>query len=59
MFEVWFAMDGTHSLVSVETSVEEAEAVAAKMNDAAPVGEFYCMEWFDWDPSMDPACELI
>jgi hypothetical protein len=57
MFEVWFAMDSAHSLVSLAAEAEEAEALAAKLNDAAFAGEFYYVEC--WDPSMDPACDLF
>ncbi len=58
MFEVWYELDERRALVQVCDGEAEAVETAKHLNEDAPAGIFYVKHAVDWDPSMDPGCEL-
>lgn len=58
MFEVWYELDEQRALVQVCDGEAEAVETAKHLNEDAPAGIFYVKCAINWDPSMDPDCEL-
>lgn len=56
MFEVWYALDNANALILTTDDFDYAVAECDRLNLLAPVGE-YTIE-SNWDPSMDPGCEM-